>query len=96
MWLEGHDIAPLGDGWKMVDAGETELTGAFPVNPSGGVLSSNPIGASGMLRMAEAANQVRGEAGEHQVDGARVSLGQAYGGNAQYFSMAIFSSSLDR
>ena len=92
MWLEGHDIAPPGGGWKMVDDGETEIEGAFPVNPSGGVLSSNPIGASGMLRMAEAANQVRGQAGEHQVDGARVSLGQAYGGNAQYFAMAIFSS----
>ena len=36
---------------------------------SGGVLSSNPIGASGMLRFAEAAMQVRGQAGEHQVDG---------------------------
>ena len=96
MWLEGHDIAGPGAGWKMVDEGETELTGSFPVNPSGGVLSSNPIGASGMLRMAEAANQVRGQAGEHQVEGARVSLGQAYGGNAQYFAMAIFSSSLDR
>ena len=94
MWLEGHDIAPPGGGWKMVDDGETEIDGAFPVNPSGGVLSSNPIGASGMLRMAEAANQVRGQAGEHQVDGARVSLGQAYGGNAQYFAMAIFSSTL--
>ena len=80
----------------MVDDGETEITGSFPVNPSGGVLSSNPIGASGMLRLAEAANQVRGQAGEHQVGGARVSLGQAYGGNAQYFSMAIFSSTLDR
>jgi acetyl-CoA C-acetyltransferase len=94
MWLEGHDIAPAGGGWKMVDDGETEIGGTFPVNPSGGVLSSNPIGASGMLRMAEAANQVRGEAGEHQVEGARVSLGQAYGGNAQYFAMAIFSSTL--
>ena len=94
MWLEGHDIAPPGGGWKMVDDGETEIEGAFPVNPSGGVLSSNPIGASGMLRMAEAANQVRGQAGEHQVDGARVSLGQAYGGNAQYFAMAIFASTL--
>ncbi len=94
MWLEGHDIAELGEGWKMVDKGETEMTGSFPVNPSGGVLSSNPIGASGMLRMAEAANQVRGQAGEHQIDGARVALAQAYGGNAQYFSMAIFSSSL--
>lgn len=96
MWLEGHDIAGPGEGWQMVDKGETEISGAFPVNPSGGVLSSNPIGASGMLRMAEAANQVRGEAGEHQVEGARVALGQAYGGNAQYFSMAIFSSALGK
>jgi len=96
MWLEGHDIAGPGEGWKMVDRGDTEITGSFPVNPSGGVLSSNPIGASGMLRMAEAALQVRGMAGEHQVEGARVSLGQAYGGNAQYFSMAIFSSSPGR
>ena len=40
---------------------------------SGGVLSSNPIGASGMLRFAEAAMQVRGQAGEHQVDGAQAS-----------------------
>lgn len=94
MWLEGHDIAGSGEGWKMVDSGETEITGNFPVNPSGGVLSSNPIGASGMLRMAEAANQVRGQAGEHQVPGAKVSLGQAYGGNAQYFAMSIFKSSL--
>ena len=93
MWLEGHDIAGPGEGWQMVDRGETEIGGAFPVNPSGGVLSSNPIGASGMLRMAEAANQVRQEAGDHQVDGARVALGQAYGGNAQYFSMAIFAES---
>ena len=96
MWLEGHDIASAGEGWKMTDRGDTEITGSFPVNPSGGVLSSNPIGASGMLRLAEAALQVRGQAGEHQVDGARVALGQAYGGNAQYFSMAVFSSDLER
>jgi acetyl-CoA C-acetyltransferase len=95
MWLEGHDIAELGEGWKMTDRGETEISGSFPVNPSGGVLSSNPIGASGMLRMGEAALQVRGQAGAHQVDGARVSLAQAYGGNAQYFAMAAFGSSLD-
>jgi len=96
MWLEGHDIAGPGDGWKMVDRGDTEMTGSFPVNPSGGVLSSNPIGASGMLRMAEAALQVRGLAGAHQIEGARVALGQAYGGNAQYFSMAVFSATPDR
>ena len=61
---------------------------------SGGVLSSNPIGASGLLRFAEAAMQVRGTAGEHQVDGADVALGQAYGGGAQYFAMWIVRSAL--
>jgi acetyl-CoA C-acetyltransferase len=53
------------------------------------VLSSNPIGASGLIRFAEAALQVRGMAGEHQVDGARLALGQAYGGGAQFFAMWI-------
>src|SRR6478672_5861836 len=92
MWLEGHDIAGPGEGWKMVESGETELTGSFPVNPSGGVLSSNPIGASGMLRFAEAALQVRGLAGEHQVDGARTALGHAYGGGSQFFAMWVVGS----
>ncbi len=94
MWLEGHDIAGAGEGWKMVDSGATEIGGDFPVNPSGGVLSSNPIGASGMLRCAEAALQVRGRAGEHQVDGAKVALAQAYGANAQFFAMWIVASEL--
>ena len=95
MWLEGHDIAAVGEGWKMVEKGDTEIGGAFPVNMSGGVLSSNPIGASGLLRFAEAALQVRGLAGEHQVDGAKVALAQAYGAAAQYFSMWIVGSALD-
>ncbi len=95
MWLEGHLIAEPGEGWKMVDRGDTEMTGSFPVNPSGGVLSSNPIGASGMLRFIEAANQVRGECGEHQIDGVRTSLAQAYGGAAQYFAMGIFRDAED-
>jgi acetyl-CoA C-acetyltransferase len=94
IWLEGHGIAEPGEGWRMIDSGETELTGAFPVNASGGVLSSNPIGASGLLRIAEAANQVRGMAGEHQVDGAKVALGMAYGAANQYFSLAVLGSSL--
>ena len=94
IWLEGHGIAEPGEGWRMIDSGETELTGAFPVNASGGVLSSNPIGASGLLRVAEAANQVRGMAGEHQVDGAKVALGMAYGAANQYFSLAVLGSSL--
>ncbi len=94
MWLEAHGIAERGEGWKMIDRGDTELGGSFPINASGGVLSSNPIGASGLLRFAEAANQVRGAAGEHQVEGAKVALGMAYGANSQYFSMWVVGSSL--
>ncbi len=89
MWMENLGFAALGDGWKLTEEGETEIGGRLPVNCSGGVLSSNPIGASGMLRFAEAALQVRGQAGEHQVDGVRTAVGHAYGGAAQYFAMWV-------
>ncbi|HEY1700271.1 MAG TPA: thiolase domain-containing protein [Trebonia sp.] len=92
MWLENLGFADAGEGWKLTEAGETEIGGKIPVNCSGGVLSSNPIGASGLLRFAESALQVTGKAGEHQVDGARTALGHAYGGGSQYFSMWVVSS----
>ncbi|WP_037578157.1 thiolase domain-containing protein [Phaeacidiphilus oryzae] len=92
MWLENLGFCEPGEGWKLVEAGVTAMDGDLPVNPSGGVLSSNPIGASGMIRFAEAALQVRGEAGEHQIDGARTAMGHAYGGGAQFFSMWIVGS----
>jgi acetyl-CoA C-acetyltransferase len=60
MWLENLGFAPEGEGWKLTEAGETAIGGRIPVNASGGVLSSNPIGASGMIRFAEAAIQVMG------------------------------------
>lgn len=89
MWLENLLFAEEGQGWKMVEEGATQMDGDLPVNCSGGVLSSNPIGASGMLRFGEAAMQVRGQAGEHQIDGARTALGHAYGGGSQFFAMWI-------
>ncbi len=87
MWLENLGFMPEGKGWKLTEAGETALGGQLPVNPSGGVLCSNPIGASGMLRMSEAAKQVMGKAGDYQVDGARKAVGHAYGGGSQYFAL---------
>jgi len=92
MWMEGMLFAPTNEGWKMTYEGATELGGDLPINCSGGVLSSNPIGASGMIRFAEAALQVRGMCGDHQVDGAKKSLGHAYGGGSQYFSTWIVGS----
>ena len=89
MWLENLGFAEPGEGWKMTEAGVTALDGDLPVNMSGGVLCTNPIGASGMLRFAEAAMQVRGTAGDHQVDGARKAVGHAYGGGSQFFAMWV-------
>jgi len=92
MWLENLGFAEAGQGWKLTESGVTEIGGRLPVNPSGGVLCSNPIGASGLLRFAEAAMQVMGRAGEHQVDGARTALGHAYGGGSQFFAMWVVRS----
>jgi len=89
MWLENLGFTAEGDGWKLTESGATALGGALPINPSGGVMCSNPIGASGMLRFAEAAMQVRGQAGEHQVDGVRRAMGHAYGGGSQFYAMWI-------
>jgi acetyl-CoA C-acetyltransferase len=90
MWLESLGFADTnGGGWRLTESGETAIGGKLPVNASGGVLSSNPIGASGMLRFGEAALQVRGAAGAHQVDGARKALGHAYGGGSQFFAMWV-------
>ncbi len=93
MWLENLGFAEEGEGWRLTMEGATSLDegGDIPWNCSGGVLCSNPIGASGMIRFAEAARQVRGDAGEHQVDGARTALGHAYGGGAQFYAMWVVS-----
>jgi len=92
MWLENLGFASHGEGWKLCDDGTTALDGSLPMNMSGGVLSTNPIGAAGMLRFAEAAMQVRGQAGEHQVDGARTALGHALGGGMQFIAMWVVRS----
>jgi acetyl-CoA C-acetyltransferase len=94
MWLENLGFAAEGDGWKVVDRGDQKFGRHLPINPSGGVLCTNPIGASGMIRLGEAALQAMGRAGAHQVDGVRNALGHAYGGGAQYFAMWVVSSEL--
>ena len=75
MWLENLGFAEEGAGLEAHRGRRDRARRRLPVNASGGVLSSNPIGASGMLRFAEAALQVRGQAGEHQVDGVRARAG---------------------
>jgi len=80
-WLDFFLQKPAGTSLKMVEKGETARNGIFPVNPSGGVLASNPIGASGTVRIAEAALQIRGDAGDRQVTkDVKTALATAFGG----------------
>ena len=74
LWMEGLGFCACGEGGKLLDAGVTQMGGKLPVNPSGGMLPGNPNGVAGMTRVAEAVLQLRGEAGNRQVAGARVAL----------------------
>lgn len=95
VWYEDLGLCERGDGFKLVEQGTTAITGSIPVNPSGGVLSTNCIGASAMLRVWEAALQIRGDAGGHQVPKeVRRALTTAYGGTNWTVLIAL-SRSLD-
>jgi len=62
---------------------------ALAVNPSGGVASFNPVFCTGLIRIAEAANQVRGTAGAHQVKGAKNALAHAASGFAMMYQSVL-------
>ncbi|MCU1673671.1 MAG: propanoyl-CoA acyltransferase [Frankiales bacterium] len=91
-YYEGLGLCPPGGAAELVASGATELTGDIPVNPSGGCMGANPIGATALIRLAEIAQQVRGRAGAHQVPDARVGLMQAGGGWANLRGVAVVSS----
>ncbi len=65
--MELFSICEKGQAWRLVEKEVIRIEGDIPIEPSGGVVSTNPIGASGVIRVAEAALQLRGEAGERQV-----------------------------
>ena len=68
LWCEKLGFCGEGEGGKLIDSGATQMNGTLPVNPSGGVLAMNPYVSRGLYRVIEAAMQIRGRAGEHQVD----------------------------
>ena len=72
-----------------VQAGVFTKGGAVAVNPSGGVASFNPVFCTGLIRIAEAANQVRGTAGAHQVKGAKTALAHAASGFAMMYQSVL-------
>ena len=70
-----------GEAGKLLESGETSLGGSRVVNPSGGLSArGHPVGATGLAQIAELTWQLRGEAEERQVDGARLALAHNSGG----------------
>ena len=72
------------EAWKLIEEEATWPHGDIPVDPSGGVVSTNAIGATGLHRIAEAALQVRGDGGERQIP-KDVNLALAYAQGADQF-----------
>ena len=83
--LEAYEhlgLAAPGEGNRLIAEGKTVLGGALPVNTGGGLLSrGHPVGATGVLQVVELVAQLRGRAGERQVDlDPRLALAQNAGG----------------
>ncbi len=79
--IEDLQFFPKGQGAKKTAEGETAIGGKVAINTSGGLKArGQPIGAIGIAQAVEVVRQLRGEAGERQVDGAEVALSQNVGG----------------
>ena len=78
-WYEALGFCEDGNAGRLIEEGVTGMDGELPVNPSGGVLSTNPVGASGVIRVAEISAQLMGRAGSRQVPGVRTALATGYG-----------------
>jgi acetyl-CoA acyltransferase len=73
-------LCPEGGAGEFIDKGAPWRDGSTPVNVSGGLLSKgHPLGATGVANLYEVATHLRGEAGDRQIEGARVGLTHVIG-----------------
>jgi benzoylsuccinyl-CoA thiolase BbsB subunit len=97
LYYEAFGFCAHGDAGRFIESGATTFGGQVVVNPSGGLLAKgHPVGATGAAQVVEIVRQLRGEAGERQVEGAKIGLTHATGGGISGFdhgacSIHIFS-----
>ena len=90
--VEACGLAARGEGWRWLAEGDHSSKGRLPLVTMGGNKARGyPIGAAGVYQAVEAVQQLRGTAGENQVQGARSALVQAMGGPASNVISHIFS-----
>ena len=89
--IEDLGFVPKGTAGKFTEEGETHLGGKLPVNTSGGLKScGHPVGATGIKQIWEVVQQLRGEAGRRQVEGAEIGMTQNVGGTGATVVSHIF------
>jgi len=80
--LEACGFAERGQGPRLAQEGEITITGRIPITTRGGLKArGHPVGATGVYQIVEVVQQLRGEAGATQVDGAKIGMAQNIGGS---------------
>lgn len=88
--IEDLGFFKKGEGAKATEDGLTEIDGKIPVNPSGGLKGKgHPVGATGVAQIVNITEQLRGEANELQVKGAKVGLAHNLGGSGATVTVTI-------
>jgi acetyl-CoA C-acetyltransferase len=89
--VEALSLVCAGEGARAARDGITALGGRIPVNTSGGLKSKgHPVGATGVAQAIEIFEQLREEAGDRQVENARIGLAQNMGGSGASAVVHIF------
>jgi acetyl-CoA C-acetyltransferase len=89
---EDLGFAKRGEGGKLVSEKQTYIGGKIPVNVDGGLLAKgHPVGATGASQIRTIVQQLRGEAGQTQVSGAKIGLAHNLGGIGMYCTVTILT-----
>jgi len=89
IYYECFGFCEKGEAYKLVEEGTVMKDGELPCDPSGGVLCTNPIGATALIRVAEAALQIMGKAGKHQIPDVETAFASGMGGLNQLNGVMI-------
>ena len=92
--VEALGFCKKGRGGFMAADGAWDMNGILPVNPSGGTLCANPISATALVRVAEAALQIMGRAGQRQVPNARIAVATGIGGSLQFHTCTVLGADM--
>jgi len=88
--IEGLGLAKVGEGAKLVSSEKFANGEKLPINTFGGLKArGNPLGATGLYQVAEVVLQLRGDAGDHQIEGAKYGVAQNAGGMASICAVNV-------